>query len=126
MRFLIDNALSPRLAELLREYEHDALHVKDYGMGAAPDEEIFDQAKSEDRIIVSADTDFGAILAAWPFQKPSFILFRRALSRRVDAQAGALIANLPQIASYLEEGCVIVFDLGRIRVRKLPLGLTPN
>jgi predicted nuclease of predicted toxin-antitoxin system len=41
VRFLIDNALSPTLAERLKEDGHDAAHVRDYGMQAADDEQIF-------------------------------------------------------------------------------------
>ena len=44
MRFLIDNALPPGLADLLRSAEHDAVHVRAYGMQAAKDEEIVSQS----------------------------------------------------------------------------------
>ncbi|MBI1790091.1 MAG: DUF5615 family PIN-like protein [Acidobacteria bacterium] len=37
MRFLIDSALSPEVARLLKGAGHDAVHVRDYGLHAAED-----------------------------------------------------------------------------------------
>jgi len=76
LKFLIDNALPPRLADLLAAAGEDAVHVRAYRMRAAKDEEILARALDEGRIVVSADTDFGAILAAQTASQPSFILFR--------------------------------------------------
>ena len=80
MRFLVDNALSPLISERLRSSGHDSVHVRDYGLQAADDEVIFDRAAEENRIIVSAEADFGTLLAARAANKPSVIPFRRVLA----------------------------------------------
>lgn len=73
MRFLIDNALSPAVASHLSAAGHDAIHVRDLGMSAASDQLIFDQAATDDRVIVTADADFGTLLALRGGLRPSVI-----------------------------------------------------
>ena len=119
MKFLIDNALSPDVAADLRAAGHDAIHVRDRGLGESADHVILEGAVAEARVIVTADTDFGALLTLRSQRQPSIILFRHGAPRRPADQAAVLLANLSTITDDLTQGAIVTIRRDRMRVRRL-------
>jgi len=100
----------------------DAVHVAVLGLRAEPDTVAMQTALDDDRVLVSADTDFGALLAASRASRPSVVLVRRVVGRRVEALAALLLANLPEVKEDLRAGSVVVIGDDSLRVRRLPIG----
>ena len=121
MKFLVDNCLSPVVADGLTQAGYDAIHTRDYDLQSALDEDIFAKAAQEDRILISGDTDFATILALRKEKRPSVILFRRQRQRHPEQQLSLLLLNLPALRADLDSGAIVVFDQDRIRVRSLPI-----
>ena len=90
-------------------------------MQAAADEEILARALDEDRIVISADSDFSAILAAQEAERPSFILFRETNLLAARDYIDMLLPALPMLEQELLAGCVAVFRNSRLRVRRLTI-----
>jgi predicted nuclease of predicted toxin-antitoxin system len=91
-------------------------------MQAAPDGDVLELAASEDRVLVSADTDFGTLLALTGLAVPSVVVFRRTSGRRPEEQAKLLLDCLPDIQESLDEGSIVIIEETRLRVRHLPIG----
>lgn len=120
MRFLVDECLSTRVPPLLAAAGHDAVHIVDCGLAGEPDERVLAQAVDDGRVLLSADTDFGEILARSGGPAPSVILFRRA-DRSAESLVSVLLANLDTVANELDRGAFVVITDDRLRIRGLPL-----
>jgi predicted nuclease of predicted toxin-antitoxin system len=90
-------------------------------MQAASDDAIFDRAADEDRVVVSADTDFGTLLVARNDPRRRSSSCGKGSQHRPDDQAALLTANLPQLEQALHADSIVVISPDRIRVRSLPL-----
>ena len=63
MRFLVDEMYAERVAEILVERGHDAVHVRDIGLGGASDAVVLARAVDEDRTVVTENAvDFLPLL----------------------------------------------------------------
>jgi len=78
-------------------------------------------ARSQDRVVISADTDFGTLLARQAATKPSVLLVRRLVGRRVTEMGGVILANIDAVTEDLEAGAVVVLAEDTIRIRRLPM-----
>lgn len=59
----VDECLSNRFAQLFAQAGHDVVQVSDRELLGSTDEEVMACAVRENRVLVSADTDFGELLA---------------------------------------------------------------
>ena len=120
MRWLLDQGLPRSTSDLLRNQGDDACHTGERGMAKATDSEIIDLAAAEGRVIVTFDSDFHALLAARHSTSPSVIRIREEGLKATEL--ALLIKRIEsQFASSLAKGCVISYQLGKVRTRHLPI-----
>lgn len=121
MKLLVDENLSGRVASTLRDAGHDAVHVTTVGLANTDDDVILRSAADEGRIIVTADADFGALLALRRDRRPSVLMLRSSDRLTPDQQVELILATLAQVGDELDAGAVASVTPERIRVRTLPI-----
>ncbi len=120
MKFLVDMPLSPTLAHWLEQEGHDSVHAFQIGLGQASDEEVLERARTEARLVVTADLDYPRLLALAGSRGPGLILFRGGdygENQTVQLMTRVLAAMSAQELSK----SIVVVDKRRIRKRRLPI-----
>ena len=118
MPFLVDADLSRSATEVFRRHGHEAVDVRDVGLGAAPDEKIADYAKQHGLCLVSGDFDFADIRNYPPEDYARLVVLR--LPRNATAKT---ILRLMRVllgeSKVLERlaGRLAIVEFGRIRLR---------
>jgi predicted nuclease of predicted toxin-antitoxin system len=91
-------------------------------MGLASATDTVDEARAQTGVLISADTDFGTLLARTHATTPSFLLIRRASGRRASEQAAIILSNLDTVRADLDTGAIVVLGEATLRIRRLPIG----
>jgi predicted nuclease of predicted toxin-antitoxin system len=89
-------------------------------LSAADDTDILQRAREDERVVVTLDADFHALLALSAATSPSVIRIR--IERlRAQALTNLLLTVLGEVAEDLERGVVVTVEPSRVRMRRLPL-----
>ena len=120
MKFLVDMALSPDLAQWLRTEGHEAVHAADLSMNMSPDSEILQAAAQRGCVVITADLDFPRLLAEFGSSGPGLILLRGGNYSEAESR-DCVRRVLMSIAHAELHGSIVVVDRERIRRRWLPV-----
>ena len=120
MRALLDMPVSRSLLRILEVHGHEGVHAYEIGLERATDRDLLERARSEGRVILTADLDFPRLLALAASDGPGPILFRGGSYS--DAGMRDLLSRV--LATVSPEDLVrsiCVVDRNRIRLTRLPL-----
>ena len=121
MRLMLDQGLPRSTAILLNARDINTVHVSEVGLASAADAEILEQARRDNRVIVTLDADFHKLLAVTRATTPSVIRVRIE-GLKAEALADLLERVLKQSSIDLERGAAVTVQPQRLRIRRLPLG----
>ena len=117
MRFLIDENISPLIADALRAAGHDVTAAVLVCPGA-PDSQVVRLAIDDARMIISEDKDFGEL--AFRDGLHPLGLVRLVLQGQTPAEKATRILQVLQTESTAIAGAILVVEPSRTRRRALP------
>ena len=120
MRLLADMHISPRTVRSLQARGHDVVRINEIMPATSADETIVARAIEDDRVILTQDLRFSAILALAGGRSPSVISLRLS-SSRIEFVDGILERVLPSIEPDAMAGAIVTVEDTRVRVRRLPV-----
>ena len=112
MRFLVDESIGNRFADILSRHEYNALFAGNV-MRGAPDEKILAFAEKEKLIIITDDKDFGELVFRLKKSTKGVILFRTLTT---DPEK---LFEMVKGVLHKAGGKFIVVKEGQVRVRDL-------
>ena len=121
MKFLLDQGLPRGAAGILTALGHDTAHSADVAGPEAPDSVLLELAVKESRVVVTLDADFHQLLSLSRATSPSVVRIR--LEGLTAKPLAALLVRVAQSChEELTAGAAASVEVGRVRLRMLPIG----
>ena len=116
MRFLVDRCAGRRLADWLSGQEHDVLEARTLGPDPG-DRALLELAQSEERILITIDTDFGELIYLHDVPHAGLVRLPDVLAE----QRIQLISEvIEQHGPALEDRAIVTVRGNRIRISHPP------
>jgi len=125
MNFLVDHDVYFMTVLFLRQEGHDVITAKELSMHEAGDADLLSTAKTLDRIFMSRDKDFGALVFLHAVTSPG-VIFLRVTPLEVDQVHGELRRLLREQTEGTLKKSYCVVESHRYRIRQLPYKQTPT
>ncbi|MBC6476687.1 MAG: DUF5615 family PIN-like protein [Hormoscilla sp. GM7CHS1pb] len=118
MRFLIDEDLPRSTANLLRQYAHEAIDVRDIGLRGAEDIQIAEYARAGGWSILTGDFDFADIRNYPPAEYAGIVILAIAgnASAAVIWELLSMFLEQEEIVEQIP-GKLVIVEPGRVRLR---------
>jgi predicted nuclease of predicted toxin-antitoxin system len=112
--------VSPKTVSVFQHLGFDMIRVSSLLPETASDESIMNLARNTDRVLITQDLDFSALLAIHGYDRPSLITLRLSHS---DPQTvtDRLYQVIPQIQEALLNGGAVTVEERVIRIRSIPI-----
>ncbi len=109
MKLLLDQNISFRVLQEIKDKFPEAKHVKDFDLAAASDSQIWQFAKENQCIIVTFDADFFDLLTLYSY--PPKIIWLRTGNTGTKSIVALLLAHFQDIRDFIsdtnrKEGCL--------------------
>lgn len=122
-RFLVDEDLPRSTAPFLRSYGYEADDVRDLGLRAASDRQVFSRAQALGPVLLTGDSGFGNILEFPPGTHSGIVISRIPDECSTKVLNSQLLRAIRELTSDEIAGSIIIVEIGRIRIRR---GLRAN
>lgn len=119
MRFLIDEDLPRSTDNLLRQYGHETIDIRDIGLRGASDADIAAYAQKHELCLLSGDMGF-ADIRNYPPEKYSGVVVLHLPAKATSSTILTLLKSLlvqTEIVNQLK-GKLAIIEPGRVRIRR--------
>jgi len=117
LQVLVDEDLPRSTAALLQSLSIDARDVRDVGLKGASEEQIFEYAQKEGRIIITRDIEFGNILKYPPSSHYGVIVVRLPNTYVRDQILGVIRKFFVEVAKKELVRHIVVLEIDKYRIR---------